>query len=205
MELHVKRAGSSGPDSLLYRSDRVILPQCWSPDGRWIVCITLSPVGGRPNLYGLLLGDSIRSVPLATGPFTEAQGAVSPDGKWLAYLSSESGEPEIYVQPFPGPGSKWRVSTTTGGEPSWRGDSREIYYLTQTSEMMAVAFTPGPMPKISPPHKLFDAPLGPPEATRNRYVVTRDGQRFLCVVPSRTGRVGATTIVLNWPDRLKAR
>jgi serine/threonine protein kinase/dipeptidyl aminopeptidase/acylaminoacyl peptidase len=203
-DLRVKRVDSSDPDSVLYHSDTRIFPECWSRDGRWIVCQTDRARSGHTNTYGLLLGDSARLVPLATGPFTEAQAMLSPDGKWLAYTSNESGEFEIYVQSFPGPGGKWRVSATSGLEPSWRGDSRELYYLTTTGEVMAAEITPGSVPGISAPVKLFDAPLGPPFPTRNRYVVTRDGQRFLFLAPAGARTVGATTVVLGWLARLRA-
>ncbi len=112
---------------------------------------------------------------------------------------------EVYVQAFPGPGGKWRISTTGGLEPHWRGDGKELYYLTLDSRVMAVAVTPGPAPKFSLPQKLFDTPLGPPFPTRNRYVVTPDGQRFLFVAPAGEARPGVTTVVLDWLGRLRGR
>ena len=191
--------------SVLLVSNQRKFVHCWSPDGRCILYATLAPATNRPDIYALLLGDSIRTAPVLTGPFIETQAAISPDGKWLAFMSDESGQPEIYVQSFPGPGSQWRVSTTGGVEPAWRGDGQELYYVSLDSKMMAVGFTPGPRPGISVPRKLFDSPLGPPVRTRNRYVVTRDGQRFLFIAPFGEERVGATTVVLDWLGRLEKR
>jgi hypothetical protein len=109
------------------------------------------------------------------------------------------------VQSFPGSGGKWRVSTAGGGGPTWRGDSRELYYVTPDRKLMTVSVEPGSPPRFSLPQKLFDTPLGPPFPTRNRYVVTRDGQRFLFVAPEGGGNVGATTVVLDWLGRLEKR
>ena len=202
-DLHFKNVGGAGTDSLLYRSDQEKYAGSWSPDGRWITYMMRSAIVPRWDLYALSLGDSVRAVPIATTPFREAQAVISPDGKWLAYLSDESGQNEIYVRSFPGAGDKWRLSTSGGGEPTWRGDGRELYYLTRGSKMMAVSVEPGDPPHFSLPKELFDTPLGPPFPVRNRYAVTGDGQRFLFVAPEDAAQVGATTVVLDWLGRLE--
>ena len=204
-DLHIKSVGGAGVDSLLFASDQQKLAGSWSPDGQWITYMMRSPSVPRFDIYGLSLGDSTRPVPLAATPFNEAQAVISPDGKWLAFVSDESGQFEIYVRTFPGPGGKWRVSTAGGGEPTWRGDSRELYYLSPDSKLMMVSVEPGTPPRFSLPQRLFDTPLGPPFPIRNRYVVTRDGQRFLFVAPAGEGKVGATTVVLDWLGRLEKR
>ena len=104
----------------------------------------------------------------------------------------------IYVQAFPGPGGKWRISPSGGSEPRWRGDQRELYYLSVDRKMMAVTVEPGTPPRFSLPRELFAAPVNRDFNTRNRYDVSRDGQRFLVVAAQGETAVGPTTVVLDW-------
>ena len=204
-DLHIKRVGGTGADSILFASDQQKFAGSWAPDGRWITYLMRSGAVRQFDVYGLSLGDPIRPVPLAASPFMDVAGVISPDGGWVAIVSDESGQFEVYVQSFPGVGGKWRVSTAGGGDPTWRGDSRELYYVTPDSKLMMVSVEPGSPPRFSLPQKLFDTPLGPRFPTRNRYVVTRDGQRFLFVAPEGGGNVGATTVVLDWLENLQKR
>jgi hypothetical protein len=117
----------------------------------------------------------------------------------FAYVSWESGKEEVYVQTLAGPSGKWRISTEGGREPAWRADGRELFYLGPARQMYSVKVEPGPAPKFSLPEKLFDAPdMITNTNTRNRYVVTRDGGRFLVVSRQVVARLGATTVVLDW-------
>jgi hypothetical protein len=131
----------------------------------------------------------------------------SPDGRWIAYASKESGGREIYVRPFPDSGGKWQVSVGGGTEPQWSHDGRELFYRTG-EKMMAVeidtrdGFVPG-KPKI-----LFEGhsvPTPNPEWVRANYDVSPDGQRFLMVAPAEPGRTASNRIevVLNWTEELK--
>jgi hypothetical protein len=115
----------------------------------------------------------------------------SPDGRLFAYASWESGKEELYVQTLSGPSGKWRISTDGG---------RELYYIGPARQVHAVKVEPGPTPKFSLPQNLFDAlDMITETNTRNRYVVTRGGQRFLLVARQGVARLGATTVVLDWP------
>jgi hypothetical protein len=110
----------------------------------------------------------------------EIQGQVSPDGRWLAYASDESGAWEVYVQSFPSPGAKRTISTGGGTEPQWRGDGKELFYLSADHMMMAVDVNSGSTLQASKPKPLFRAPCsGRSPAYRNYYAVTADGTRFL--------------------------
>ncbi len=204
-DLHLKAVGGEGTDSLLYESEEQKYMGSWSADGRWLAYMMRSPAVRLWDIYALQLGGSPGPVPLATTPFLEVSPVISPDGKWLAYMTNESGQMEVYVQAFPGPGGKWRVSTQGGRDPAWRRDGRELYYLTPGGKMMAVALEPGIPPRLSLPRVLFDTPLGPNFPTRNRYVVTRDGQRFLFVAPQAEAQTQVTTVVLDWLGRLRRR
>jgi hypothetical protein len=111
----------------------------------------------------------------------------------------ESGEIEIYVQGFPEPADRRRISAHGGLQPFWRGDGRELFFLTRERSLMSVTVNPGPPARFSLPVKLFDAPVVPRPITRDLYQPTRDGQRFLMLTEENQGRpVGATTVVLDW-------
>jgi hypothetical protein len=141
-------------------------------------------------------------VPVVATKFWDSSPALSPDEKLLAYASLEWDRWEVYVQSFPGPGGRTRISAHGGVQPTWRGDSRELYYLGLDAGLMAVTVEPGPPPRFSPPRKLFDAPVKVPSQAVTTYLPTRDGQRFLLVSPEGEKRVGATTVILNWPSLL---
>ena len=131
LNLYVKSAGGTGPEELLVRDDRDKYAESWSPDGRFLLYIvTPRGVGAQQDLWVVpTTGDRRPSLYLTT-EFTEGVGAqFSPDGRWVAYTSNESGRQEVYVASFPVPSSKWPVSTNGGLLPRWRGDGREIFLL----------------------------------------------------------------------------
>ena len=197
--LHIKPIGGSGADSALYVSNEQKFANAWSPDGRHLVYIARSGATNRRwDIMALPMEGPRNPVPLVATPLPEFGPKVSPDGQWVAYVSLESGQPEVYVQAFPGPGGKWRISTQGGREPQWRGDGRELFYMSPDRGMMSVAVAPGPTPKFSLPVRLFDAPTIIETDLRNRYVVTGDGQRFLLLTPEGEARIGATTVVMDW-------
>lgn len=150
--------------------------------------------------------------PLLHTPFGELHGQISPDGKWLAYESNETGRTEVYVQPFPQGTSKWQVSTNGGTFSRWRRDGRELFYMSQNSrgKMMAVDVkSSGSAFEAGAPKELFDsgfvgaAHSGGPYHT---YAVSPDGQRFL--IPRSASNDQQTTaapivVVLNWLEGLK--
>jgi Tol biopolymer transport system component len=200
---YVKQTGGSGAESLLYRAAFQGGLGYWSSDGRWLSYIVRGETSTW-DIYALSLRDSLRSVPVRVTPFHEYAPAFSPDGSLLAYGSNESGGGEVYVQAFPGPGGKWRISNSGGTEPHWRADGREIYYLGPSRTMMAVTVEPGTPPRFSLPRELFVTRASSNALTRNRYDVSKDGQRFLILTGGDVG-VGPTTVVLDWLGQLKKR
>jgi len=197
-DLFMRRLGASGTDSLLYHSNDQKISCGWSADGRTLLYFARSPGSTRRwDIYALSPGDSAR--PLVVTSFNEYHPSIAPDGKLFAYVSWESGKEEVYVQAFATGGGKWRISTDGGREPSWRGDGRELFYVSPTRQMFSVKVEPGASPKFSLPEKLFDASTMITETVnRNRYVATRDGRRFLLVTQQGMARLGATTVVLDW-------
>jgi eukaryotic-like serine/threonine-protein kinase len=137
--------------------------------------------------------------------FIETQPQFSPDGRWLAYMSSGSGQPEVYLRPFPGPGAPSQVSTAGGAWPRWRRDSKEIFYLALDGTLTAVSVdTAGSCLDVSPGRALFPARTRP--VTRldaYQYDVSADGQRFLVNTFVEESTSTMMTLVVNWPAALR--
>src|SRR5258706_16447869 len=143
--------------------------------------------------------------PFLQTQFNESHARFSPDVKWIAYVSDESGRAEVYVQSFPASGGKWQISAGGGDQPQWRRDGKELFYLSPDRKIMAVqaetstAF-PGPMPTPR-----IQTGVNPTTSTnaRNNYVVAADGQRFLVnnIVPESASK--PITVILNWTAQLK--
>jgi eukaryotic-like serine/threonine-protein kinase len=203
-DLYVKPFGGTGADSLVLRHEEADVPCSWAAGGEWLLHFTRSSERPHWDIEAFSMRDH-RSMPVAASPFHEFQPALSPDGTLVAYGSLETGSSEVYVQAFPGPGGKWRVSNTSGGEPRWRGDGRELFYLGDDRRIMSVSVTPGSPPKFSLPQPLFTARVSPDQQTRNRYEVSKDGQRFLLIQTAGQAVVGPTTVVLDWLGMLEKR
>ncbi|HEY6507548.1 MAG TPA: winged helix-turn-helix domain-containing protein [Vicinamibacterales bacterium] len=171
----------------------------WSGDGRYLVFISTNPQT-KSDLWLLpLTGDDRQPVPYLRTPFEELQGQVSPDGRWLAYTSDESGRWEVYVQSFPTPGTKYVVSAGGGGEPQWRADGRELFYMALDHTLKSVAVESTSPWRNGRPVPLFRAQVaGDLTRYRTRYQTADNGQRFLLdsVVEDGSQEV---TLVVNWP------
>jgi eukaryotic-like serine/threonine-protein kinase len=177
----------------------------WSADGQFMAYFEVGGAGtALRDIWILKPGD--RSVqPFLATQFNEGAASFSPDGRWLAYISNESGRPEVYVQPYPGPGGKWQISTGGGTEPLWNHNGRELFYRSGR-RMMLVQVTTGPAFTASKPVVLFEKDYAASEfpATGIAYDVSRDGQRFLMVKePGQGSPVAQINVVVNWFDELK--
>ena len=174
----------------------------WSPDGKWIAYNTW-PGAQHLELFSLETRKP--------QPYTLAQSAsarFSPDGKWVAYRSGETGRTEIYVQPFPATGARWQISTAGGEEAAWSGDGRELFYSAgnKAAKIMAVniAVKNGAI-QAGIPRALFSVKLDAP-LLRCRWVVSRDGARFLVSVPQEERpAVVSLSVIHNWPALLEKR
>ena len=134
--------------------------------------------------------------PFLQTPFNDTQGRFSPDGRWVAYTSNESGKEEVYVVPFPGPGGKWQVSTAGGRVPRWTRNGREIVYQAPGDEIMAVEVSLAPTFQAGIPRALFKANLQRPPGWQ--YDVTPDGERFLVNLRPGEQVSDPVTLVQNW-------
>jgi len=195
--------GSGGLEHLI-TSEYNNFPVSWSPDGQLLAFAEINPTTGY-DIWMLRLGDR-KAQPFLRTPFNEAAPEFSPDGRWLAYISDESGRFEIYVQPYPGPGGKWQISTEGGTEPAWNHNGRELFYRSG-DKMMAVDIATQPGFAAGRPRVLFEGRYNPAQGTTPNYDVSPDGQRFLMIKPSEAGEVAPTQInvVLNWFEELKRR
>jgi eukaryotic-like serine/threonine-protein kinase len=178
----------------------------WSPDSKLIAYVEWKPSGTA--LWMLPLeGDHkpylLFGLPQAQALSFRTIARFSPDGKWLAYSSNESGRFEVYVSPFPGPGGKWLVSTQGGWFPQWRRDGRELFYVSPDSKIMSAEVKAnGSSFVVGAVRPLFVTKPYFGYFTGNLYDVTADGQRF--IVPYDEGEADRTiTLVTNWPATLK--
>jgi hypothetical protein len=196
----VKATSGSGAEKLLFEDSLNKYPLSWSPDGRLLL---YGSTGLQTNndLLLLPLSGERKPIPFLQTQFSEARGRFSPDGRWMAYQSDESGRMEVYAAPFPGPGGKWQISTAGGTFPRWRADGAEIFYLAPGNRLMAAPVNgKGATFEVGAVKALFDIR---PAGGGYRYDVTADGQRFLTnEVEEQTGSA-PVTVVLNWTAGVK--
>jgi eukaryotic-like serine/threonine-protein kinase len=177
-------------------------PLSWSPDGRVLAFVNLHPVT-RGDIWTVRVDEKSQPRPFLQTRFAEGSPTFSPDGRWLAYVSDESGRSEVYVQPFPGPGARIAISTGGGSEPVWPRRGHELFYRNGDS-MMAVEVTTGPTFTAGKPRRLFDGRYARSTALWPNYDVTADGQRFLMVKGVEEFTFPTQiNVVLNWDRELK--
>jgi dipeptidyl aminopeptidase/acylaminoacyl peptidase len=164
----------------------------WTRDGHTLVFGTQSAVT-KHDLWLLPLTGDRKPVPYLRGPSFEVNARVSPDGRWLAYSSDETGGSEVYVQSFPRPGGKVRVSPDGGDLPFWAKGGRELIYL-RGQTMVSVPVEAGQGFRPGPPHPLFNLPTG---WTGQGLDIVADGERFLVSTPAET-RPRDIRLILNW-------
>jgi eukaryotic-like serine/threonine-protein kinase len=197
--LYLKSSSGAGNEELLLDSPALNHPLDWSRDGRFILYLNVQPKNAADLWVLPLFGDRKPFVFLAT-PFNEGNAQFSPDVRWVAYDSNESGRYEIYVRPFPGPGGKWQVSNVGGSQPRWRPDGKELFYVAADGKLMSVSVeTTSETFKAASPAELFATRLLEISGTsRQQYSVSPDGQRFLINVPTDSATIPPITVVLNW-------
>jgi Tol biopolymer transport system component len=202
--LYSKSASGAGSEELLHKGGT---PIDWSPDGRFLLFRTVDPVTNH-DLWALPLQGNGQPFSVVRTRFVEAFGQFSPDGKWLAYQSNESGRPEVYAQPFLAPGQKVTISVNGGAQMGWRRDGRELFYLGRDRRLMAVPIRPaadGNNLEVGEPVPLFTAPVAEIVPLRSGYYlsydVAPDGQRFLMMTVAEEPTIPPITVILNWKAR----
>ena len=196
LDIYWKAVGSSGPDAVMFASKESKNLSDWSPDGKYILFSSQSPATAR-DVWALPVdGADRKPFPVAQTAAEETHGKFSPDGKWVAYESDETGQAEIFVRPFPGPGSAMRVSTGGGQHPFWRRDGKELFYTTQ-DQLVAVevgASGKGGL-NFGLPKLLFKA--------KGTVVPETDGQKFLYLLQVGDASRPPVTVIVNWAGQQK--
>jgi Tol biopolymer transport system component len=180
-------------------------PTDWSPDGKFVVYQT-QEVNTLNDLWVLPMQDDTAPFPLVATEFEDTEGVLSPDGRWLAYRSTATGQAEIYLQRLDGwrrVGGPRRVSSGGGEQPRWRRDGTELFYLTATALMAASISRDADRP-AGPSRALFAVARGSGALGRNDYAVSPDGQRFLLIEGGRETAASAV-VILHWASRLARR
>jgi WD40 repeat protein len=200
--LYVQALNSSTPEMLVPPETTNIVKGAtdWSPDGRWLLFRRLDTIGNY-DLYSVRLEPPRTPTAVVRSPYDERDGQFSPDGKWIAYQSDESGRPEIYIQPFGEPGMKVRVSSDAGTQVRWRQDGKELFYVNGNNQLVAVPvdLDAANGPAFAAPSALFATHVvGVVGVQRQQYVVAPDGQRFLVNTISEDASGTPITLMLNW-------
>jgi Tol biopolymer transport system component len=197
LDLYQKASDGSGDEELLLADDMDKYPASWSPDGRFILYLGIGAETGQDVWVLPLFGDR-KPRPLLHARHSEGTPQFSPDGRWIAYRSNETGRFEVYVMPFPGPGGQQQISTKGGDFPRWRRDGKEIVYLAADGRFMAVNVTTDG----ARVNKGTATPLFSPRraGSRSFYDMSADGQRFIV---NTADSVAEITLVVNWAAGLK--
>ena len=198
--IYRRRANGAGAPELMVGSSTLVVAKSWSPDGRFMLYAQVN-AGTGADLLAIPVDGDRKPFVVAQTPGTEDQGQFSPDGHWVAYTSTESGQGEIYVIPFPPSpsGGKWMVSRGGGVMPRWRRDGNELFYISPDSQMMAVPVDTVPVFHAGNPQALFQTEIvdtgirtGPIS-----WDLAPDGKRFLIISP-KAQYTTSVTLVLNW-------
>jgi eukaryotic-like serine/threonine-protein kinase len=197
--LYEKSTTGADDEAILLASSSSKAPTSWSDDGRFILFHTVSDPKRKADIWVLPLEGDRKPAPLVATEYDESDGRFSPDGHFLAYISDESGRPEIYVRQFSGTsvGRKWRVSTSGGTYPRWRRDGRALFYLGADGTITQVEVNTNAGFQAGAVQTLFKLP-----ARVTGYDVTGDGKRFLVGAPVEQDAQTPFTVALNWQQGL---
>jgi Tol biopolymer transport system component len=198
--LYEKSTIGAGDEKLILPTQNV--PTDWSRDGSFVLVQRRDPKTNT-DIWALPMGTNREPFPVVRTDFEDRDGQFSPDGKWIAYESNESGRWEIYVQPFPGPGASVQISVNGGAQVRWRADGKELFFIALDDRLMAVPIalpSNGGSPEAGAPVPLFATRVGGAvqSFSRQQYVVSPDGQRFLMNTILQGAAISPITVIVNW-------
>jgi Tol biopolymer transport system component len=197
--LYRKAGDGSGTEETLFQQDHWLAARSIMPDSRYLIYETIDPESGVDLWLLPLFGDR-KPAPFIQSSFGEGNASFSPDGRWVAYASDKSGQFEVYVRPFAGPGPESQISSgaevsLSGGSPiavHWRRDGKELFYLSKDGKVMSAAVTAGPAFQASAARALFAVAPG------SQVEPSGDGHRFLVNAPVEDSKAAPLEVILNW-------
>ena len=195
--LFVKNSDGANDEKVIVQGEVGNFPSDWSRDGKYILYCR------GPDLWFVTYPE-LKSSLFLKAPSVFRNGQFSPDGKWVAYASNETGKWEIYVTSFPDARGRWQISSGGGEQPRWRGDGKELFYLSLDGKMMAAPVTTGAHFDAGTSVTLFQTTPRQPVLVYDLFVydVSRDGQRFLINTQVKQAESVPMSVVLNWPANL---
>jgi Tol biopolymer transport system component len=198
-----KDIAGAGTVELILEHDRNLWPSSVSPDGRWLL-FSSPGEGTGEDISVVSLDDTSERTPFRHTEFQEAGAVFSPDGRWVAYHSDESEEFEVYVTPFPGPGRRWQVSTSSGAYPQWSADGSQIVFTRMNGVLVSARVqADGETFEVLGEDELFS--MRPPEAGGPYFSIASDAERVL-IIPGTSERADSLLhLLVNWPTALEAR
>jgi Tol biopolymer transport system component len=196
--LRIARASGNALDEVLLKGETgsTLFPGDWSSDGRFIAYVHAAT--GPQNIWILPTTGDRKPFPFVNTPFLEDSPAFSPDGRWIAYASSESGTPQVYVRPFPQTDGQFQVSRDGGGQPKWRADGRELFFVAPDRTLMAVPVETADTFESGLPRAVFPTRRPVLLLSPSSYAVTKDGKKFLILSFQETSVSSPITVVVNW-------
>ena len=201
--IYRKKSDGTGGEELFFKSDKNKRALDWSMDAKYLL-YSQKKGTGKDDVYIVAAGDSSRAEGIVVTNFDKDYPRFSPDGRWIAYQSDESGKYEIYVIPFRGNGGKRQISLNGGSWPVWRRDGKEIYYLTEDNRLMATQLkTSGASLEVGETQLLFKSSFF--AFGMEVYDVTADGQKFVALMTESNNETSPVSIIMNWkrPDKAK--
>ena len=197
----------AGLQELLVETDATVVPYSWSSDGKYLLFGKLK--GSQEDLWLQPLSDDRTPIPYLTTESNETDAEISPDGHWVAYVSNEAGLPNVFIQSFPTPGEKVRISTKGGVQPRWTKQGRELLFLQLAGrEIVAVSIGEGPRPRVSEAVPVltnvrFQGGVGGTSGMKHMFAVTRSGDRIIAMTPVAPTLPGSLNLIMNWRALLK--
>jgi len=205
--MYLLNVGGTGKEELIeqpFLESLANYPTSWSPNGEYLL-FDRQDKSGKTAVWVLPMKGNRKPHPIVDTQFNAQAGRFSPDGRWVAYVSNDSGKDEVYVMPFPGPGAREQVSAGGGTQPRWRKDGRELFYLSPEAKMMAADVTLDAKGFRAGAVKTLFALSGVAGVPGQLYDVTPDGQKFIAVQDLVHTSTAPLTLVVNWDAELKKK
>src|SRR2546423_1910607 len=193
----MRSADGSGPTETVVVGARLMTTE-WSRDGRYLMYMNF--ISGLPQLW---VYDFTEKKASQVGEAATAEGQFSPDGRWLAQTANRTFGPEVMLKPFGRPGPQIQVSTTTGTQPKWRQDGKELFYIGPDNRLMAVSVTLGDSLQVGTPKALFQTRMNAPRYRLFQYAVADNGKRFLINSLPREDAAAPLTPLTDRPGQLQ--